>query len=792
MQRPRIQWLIFFGWLVTIAIVLVTVPPPTSTVLFTTLIVVAILLAGLDAAHRAQLGPAALTRLALARGRSLWRVWGQDRAASHTPPLAETLRRPLPPLQFAAEILLIALVAAAVTQPYLRPGDTEQLPGGEAEWLTSSAHFAALTLRERGYIPLWQPYLEAGEPLIDNPFSFVLNPVSAGPSLLLGGVRGIKISVALTAMLAGWGGWALGRVLGFGSVGRLLLALLMTGKGNMLAMIGTGYFQLGTSQAYLPWIAAGTIALLRLPGRRWPVVLTAVMFTLLFWAGNIWYTLPALMSMGLLALTHVIRRKAGRFSVDRIALRRLLLAAVFTLGLSAVTLLPVWAHRDRIGGHPDERGAGTAVPLAWVLTQFVNDDAAQYMSGDAHGQIQFYHSFVIPFWYLLIFILLLPPILPYLYRPGLPEAWRVWLAGLILIPVFVVWGAGGNPAVAWLYDHVPLLGQWRFVGRALAGASFWIAVLVAMRIDGLWRALWRPDWLHSRRRSLPGRVTRIGQAALAALVIGLSAQAARQVNAQWHIFAGVAGINVQDAICLDWLRQERPTGELAVYRKDYDAVTPFLTHHIRLWEISADYFPQPLESTIGQLDLTRSLPEYGIAWERGARAWLQENGYVEVMESPAPADRYHCLYRREAALPYAYALPVTLLNQAPGDQLNPAIVTPIADFERAPDTIRLLVPAWRVDPIVVTIQERAYPGWAVTVDGAPAQLESAGGQVGVVLPPGDALHLVEFAYRPPLLYAGGVLTLLTAGACGLYLLHGERVIRRWQPRRRAAIPPEQG
>src|SRR5260370_28712793 len=112
------------------------------------------------------------------------------------------------------------------------------------------------SLHNYGYIPLWQPLFEYGEPFLDNPFTFVFNPINTAPSIFTDGITGIKISVILTAILAAVGGWVLGRVLGFGLLARLLLALLCLGKGNMAAMIGTGYFQLSVTQAYFPWIMA--------------------------------------------------------------------------------------------------------------------------------------------------------------------------------------------------------------------------------------------------------------------------------------------------------------------------------------------------------------------------------------------------------------------------------------------------------------------------------------------------------------------------------------------------------
>src|SRR5690606_10884971 len=93
---------------------------------------------------------------------------------------------------YALEIALVIGVAVWVTGAGRYIDDPiRKLRGWEAEWLTSSVYLAADGLHEFGYISKWQPYLEFGDPLITSPFAFVTNPISAGPSLFFGGLRGI-------------------------------------------------------------------------------------------------------------------------------------------------------------------------------------------------------------------------------------------------------------------------------------------------------------------------------------------------------------------------------------------------------------------------------------------------------------------------------------------------------------------------------------------------------------------------------------------------------------------------
>ncbi|MBN1201039.1 MAG: hypothetical protein JXJ20_04205 [Anaerolineae bacterium] len=688
--------------------------------------------------------------------------------------------KPIPPLLLHIELILLILVAVLAAKDFANLDATRQLPGYEGEWLTSSGHYVALSVRQYGYIPLWQPLLETGEPLIDNPFSFVLHPFSFYPCLLWGGINGIKISVILMTVLAGLGGWALGRVLGFGSLGRVLLGLLLIGKGNMHAMIGAGYYQLGISQAYFPWIIAGIIGILRLRHRRWPVVLTAIAFTLMFWAGNIWYMLPMLISVGVVTLAHIFDR---RFTVDRVALRRLVLAGALTMCLSAATLLPIWINQDYIGGHPNEPDAGKAVDRMRVIEQFINGDYELYEKQLAPGSPHFYYSFVSPLWFILLVMVLFPPGWPFRY----PAMLRLWIVGFVLIIFFTMWGAGGSAIMIWLYDHVPLMAQWRFVGRALAVSSFWLAVLLAMRLDSLWHYITSPERRQGLRTVLAWGM-RVGQAGLALLLIGVSLIAARQVILQWYTFSGVENVNAVDYQCLEWLRTVRPNEELSVYRHGYDIVTAFLETNIRLYNIEADYFPLAEPSTTGTYDLTATLPEYGIAWNNDQRTWLTSNNFSVVEASPAPYDEYNCLYENKNAYSYAFTASESVLS-AKGYVPTPESTVPVTTIKtHLPDRIVLWVRS-ESNPIVVAVQERAYPGWEVRVDGKKAKLQSVGGLIGVILPAEgySNWHTIRFTYRPVWFFRGSVLTMLTAVFCAVYLLDTNRTTIRYWSRLRSRL-----
>lgn len=82
-------------------------------------------------------------------------------------------------------------------------------------------------------------------------------------------------------------------------------------------------------------------------------------------------------------------------------------------------------------------------------------------------------------------------------------------------------------------------------------------------------------------------------------------------------------------------------------------------------------------------------------------------------------------------------------------------------------------------PAAVVIQETAFPGWQVRVNGSPAELTPVGGYVGTLLAPGDPTQpvVVTFAYVPRWFYAGAIVTLLTAIIAGVYLVVNPRWLK---------------
>jgi len=697
-----------------------------------------------------------------------------------SPPLSTTT---LPRLRWrivVIEIGIIVLTTVLITRPFYDSPPNFQLSGNESEWLTSGVTTAYRGLQETGRIPRWQPYLEKGEPLIENPFNFIFNPIASGPSLLLGPVTGLRISVILSYFLAGIGGWFLGRVLGLGAIARVLLAMLLMGKGNIHAMLDSGYYQLALSQIYMPYVIGGVVAIFRWSNRRWPVVLTALGMALQFLSGNIWYVLPT--AVGAVIVGVVLLIGTGKRWLDFAALKRLVFSAILAVGLSAVVALPVVLQFKQIGRHPNEVDAGWFVSVPNIVQFYFNPDPIQLITmrtpSDGNRETyrllkeldEFFYSFIIPAWFVVLILFALP-----LYRPISGRERRVWWVALLLCILATLWGAGGKQPVLWMYQNIPILAQWRFVGRALGVATFWLALLIAMRVDNLWQNILIADW--SMLLGWQPRWLKYVPLAFGGLLLVASARAGAEVNDQWYKLDKIVhAIEPISDRCITWLRTQHPDEPLALWQQDYISITTFLNNRVRSWSIGADFEMLALPSTVGSpmLNLNKVKPQYARIDYFDQAPWASSNGYRVIFNSPHAAEAAHCLYERPDILPYAYTVSKgwieSMLKPEDAPVVDLKAFTSVPLFERRGDQIALVVTRPRTEQTIVGVQEKAYPGWRVEVDGKPAQIESVGGQIGVILPTSDQPVQVYFVYDPVQPVIGGWITLISAAICTLYLL----------------------
>ncbi len=641
------------------------------------------------------------------------------------------------------EWILVLLVVFLFT-PTLRDfSEFAHLQGGETSYLINSGVIAARIYEETGAIPRWNPFIGRGEPLIENPFSYVLNPLMVLPIFAFGANHGPLVGVLLHIVLSAMGGWTLAYIIGLRWPGRLLLALLLGGNGSMAGAISLGFYQMGLSQAYVPWVLAGLLGTIKCRHSRWTIGVLVGATVLMLFAGTFWYVLPTAISCLVLAGFQVIRRNG----VDWVALRRLLWAGVLIMLVAAVRLLPQYVHREFVD-HLWETLDNTFGFFSMLDLYFVTEDIP--------GQRSLFYHFILPPVF-AVFLILVYALLRWRRPDMLPSPrWRLIVPAMLLIVLYVVWSQEKTPFFVWLYGAIPFFAEWRFVSRMLAAGAPLLALIVALVFDDVW-----------------GAVQKLGAGGLFPMVVVAwillfaGYGAGTYIMGNWSRITGAETETGYNAPLIYYLRANNPQDFLPImtwyYFSDY---FPFYEVLARASFGNPDYQPGSLPPTVGTKALTNYYPQYVISSHDIPFAEI-DSSYRQLATTP---DLYtSILWESETPPTYAYTILRNRLIRLQGP-LTRDLTTPVESFEHNIDSVRVTLDDY-IPGSYLVITEVAYPGWKVRVNGINASLEVVGELVAVQLPESDTLPLVvEFCYEPDYLYWGGALTVFGVLLMATYLL----------------------
>lgn len=672
----------------------------------------------------------------------------------------------------ALEISLILIALFIFSAPLRDFSPGMRVRGQEFSYLINSGVIAAEIYGRAGAIPLWNPFMGDGEPLLESPFSFVLNPLMTLPIFIWGAVQGTKAAVLLHIGLMGVGGWLLGWALGLKAPARVLLGLLLGGSGSLAGAIGMGFYQMGLSQTYVPWVLAALLLTMRTRA-RWPVALLAVASTLMVFAGTFWYILPTAIAAALLLPAHTIRRTEGRVQVAWDSVGRVLLALIFVALLGAVRLLPQVIHHGYVD-HPRENldwGRDFFILSGLYFTPYPTDDPD-------YGTRSIHYHYIVPAYFALF--LLMGRVLVAFSRARVPDPRRrVLIPAFVLVVIFTVWAQVNTPILRWLYDTIPFLGEWRFVGRMMAAGSLWLAIIAAVWFDDVLLMLRdvvsRLDEAGVRRWQLHGP-------ALLAAVLIMGGVAAGHVLGNWEREAGVISIYEHDREPLRRLRAQYPQEMLPVLTSSFFAYLPHYEMLTRAAFGNPDYRAGAVESTIGAPPMMWYPPPFAVGYD-----WLHQRSPADRGYVPLPLPGYNLppvdLWRHPQSPPYAFRTSYATLTRERQDPLSLAEVEPVLAYTHNIDWVEVRLARYAPDTVVV-LREVAYPGWRVYVNDRPVPIESVGGYIGVRLlvgaPTGGDTR-IAFVYQPDWLYAGALVSLL--GLLG-FSVYGLRLDQRFAARRR--------
>ncbi|MBZ0289756.1 MAG: hypothetical protein K8I30_19190, partial [Anaerolineae bacterium] len=322
--------------------------------------------------------------------------------------------------------------------------------------------------------------------------------------------EGTKIATFIALLLAGFNMWILAKVLGIGAIGRMAAGALYLMNGGIAGKFYAGHFQLALSLAWPPLVLAALWWTLRSKNRLAPVAF-AIAFALLFFAGNIYYVLHTLLSAAVIILFHLFERRAEtgskkppfreRFLFRRDRLKRAALAGIFAVGLAAVQFFPVWLTRDYVDhdiqGFNEDGTLEASYDLPQAARYFLTDTVALRLdtSRNYDQAIAVDYTYIGPMVFVLIGGALSVTALRRQWITNVHSPGMLVVIALILGSLMMVWGAGQTGILQFLYTHISLLREFRFLGRTHAIAALWWIVLAGLAVDILWNNA--RDWLRT-------------------------------------------------------------------------------------------------------------------------------------------------------------------------------------------------------------------------------------------------------------------------------------------------------
>jgi hypothetical protein len=347
----------------------------------------------------------------------------------------------------------------------------------------------ALDVLRHGYLPLWNPLVGMGAPLLANYQSALLYP----PNLLLffGDPAWLStLLVMLHLILAGAGTALLARQLGLDRLGQCVAGLAFGLCGYLVAR--SGFFSINAAAAWLPWVilSADRIVLNLPTASKWRVrirtcIPLAVVFALQWTAGHAqtaWYTLV------LMAAWVLWRSARGGVRSLGISVAGIAAAGTLAFALAAPQLLPTLEYLAQ-SYRAETLDAEFALTYSFWPWRFLGLLAPGAFGSPASGDYWGYGNF----WEDAIYVGVLPLLLAAValvrgfLRRGSHAGLVRFLAAVGAVVIVLALGSH-TPMFPWLFRTVPTFGLFQAPTRwmllfelclallAGVGASAWVKV----------------------------------------------------------------------------------------------------------------------------------------------------------------------------------------------------------------------------------------------------------------------------------------------------------------------------
>lgn len=349
----------------------------------------------------------------------------------------------------------------------------------------------ALQMLLAGELPLWNPLVGMGAPLLANYQSALLYPPTWS-LLLIGAVFGDiamawaqGLLVVLHWMLAGWGMTRLVQELGLGTLAQTVGGLAFALSGYVVAR--AGFLSINAAVAWLPWILWMAYRIVQAPSLR-NTALLAFFIAMQLLAGHAqttWYTL-VLCGFWVIFWGFAYSQSDETPIVEKAkTLGGFLVAGGWAGAMSAAQLLPtaeLLATSQRASG-ADFEFAMTYSFWPWrVITAFIPN----FFGNPVHGNYWGYANF----WEDAVYVGLLP------LWFGLSALWGwrkhdrkplLGFLGAVLVVTFMLALGRNTPVFPWLYRNIPTFDLFQAPTRWMLLAVFAFSLLAALGVEG-WRA----------------------------------------------------------------------------------------------------------------------------------------------------------------------------------------------------------------------------------------------------------------------------------------------------------------
>jgi hypothetical protein len=348
----------------------------------------------------------------------------------------------------------------------------------------------------RGEFPLWNPFLDLGQPMLANP-----NYMAFYPTNLLHLVApfnyAFKLHFVIHPLLAGLGLYFLERRLAIGALAAFGGALVYQFSGTVLSFLNL--YNIVPVVALLPWLGWAFVGALRSAGWWRPTAAFGALLGLQVIALEpVTFQCDALLLGGLAVYTLAATRGRGA-AVWRIV-RTGVIGGACGLALAAVQLLPtleLMPLSARGLGYDYATVTGWSLhPIDLINTMVPNLFGTFYTVNNANYWGESFHGTREP--YLVSYFMGAATML--LALLGLASGRRRLVGVVVLLSgVSLVLACGQyNPAFRWLFEHVSLFRIGRYPSKYFLLATLGIAVLAALGLD----VVLRPEEGRRRRRAI--------------------------------------------------------------------------------------------------------------------------------------------------------------------------------------------------------------------------------------------------------------------------------------------------